>query len=181
MTVPRGESSSAERPRPGLTAPPLTGRDRNGAPWKASAAIGTALGLVAVYRGGWCADCRRFVTALDAMAPRLAALGVEVSAISVDEPEALQECWNVWKLSSIALVGGASMAEARAWGLFASRLTMHGAERFCLEPGLFLLRPANVLYALWLQSLPSARPDLEWLLETIEYLASHGFPLRGAD
>jgi peroxiredoxin len=171
----------AERLIPGQPVPPL-GFLRGDGTRGATDALGpAALSLIAVYRGGWCADCRRFITALDAAAPELRAIGIECVALSVDDAEAAALTARDWDIVHLALGSGLDVEAARGWGLYASRMTMHGAERFCVEPGLFLLRPDHSLYALWIQSLPSARPQVSWLVETLTYLANAGFPLRGAD
>lgn len=175
------EKQLVERLTPGQPVPPLDFLLRNGARSTTDALAPQALSLVAVYRGGWCADCRRFITGLDAAVPDLLNIGIETLALSVDDAEATAQTASDWSIAHLRLGSGLSVDQARGWGLYASRMTMHGAERFCAEPGLFLLRPDHSLYALWLQSLPSARPDVSWLVETLIYLAKAGFPLRGAD
>lgn len=161
--------------------PPLRAVLADGSLWSTQALVPQTLSLVAIFRGGWCADCRRFVSRLDERLAELQALGIEAVAASVDDAEATTRTRDEWGIGRLLLAGGLDRDEARSWGLYASQLTMQGAQRFCLEPGLFLLRPDHTLYALWLQTLPSARPDVDWLVETLGYLSSHGFPLRGAD
>lgn len=171
----------AERLIPGQPVPPLDFLLSEGERSATDTLVPSALSLVSLYRGGWCADCRRFITGLDAVVPELQAIGIECLALSVDDAETTAQTSRDWSLAHLRLGSGLSVDQARGWGVYASRMTMHGAERFCTEPGLFLLRPDHSLYALWLQSLPSARPDVPWLVETLTYLEKAGFPLRGAD
>ncbi len=166
---------------PGRSVPPLDFLFGDGTAGTTDALKPASLSLISVYRGSWCADCRRFITGLDAICPELQAIGIECLALSVDDTETTAQTVIAWDVAHLTVGGSLSIDAARGWGLYASRLEMHGAERFCNEPGLFLLRPDHTLYALWIQSLPSARPEAAWLLETLKYLAKSGFPLRGAD
>lgn len=169
------------QPRPGEPMPPLHLRLPSGTNWRTDAARPEALSLIAIYRGGWCDDCRRFLRTLDEAIPQLRALGVAAMAASVDDEQTTQATATAWDITQLPLAGRLEIDQARSWGLYATRLTMQGADRHFIEPGLFLLRPDHSLYALWIATLPSARPEVAWLVETIAYLAERGFPLRGAD
>jgi len=47
------------------------------------------------------------------------------------------------------------------------------------EPGLALVRADGTLYAIWIQSMPFARPHLNDVLSAIDFVIKENYPARG--
>lgn len=91
--LPRQEPAAAV----GRTAPDFAATDASGNPFRLSSLRGAAV-LLKFFRGSWCPYCVAELRALDALAPRFAALGVRLVAICPDRVDEL-----------------AKLARARSW------------------------------------------------------------------
>jgi len=73
---------------------------------------------------------------------------------------------------------------ARAWGLYISESrgkTSIGIEepaKFS-EPGLFLVRPDQILYWLSVQSMPFVRPNFAEVVQALDFVIKNEYPARG--
>ena len=47
------------------------------------------------------------------------------------------------------------------------------------EPGLFLIKPDQTLFAAWISSFPHARPDFSEILRSIDFVKENQVPPRG--
>jgi NAD(P)-dependent dehydrogenase (short-subunit alcohol dehydrogenase family)/peroxiredoxin len=73
------------RLNPGDTFPSLTVTPADGRPLELPGALAGHFGVVLLYRGGWCPYCNAQLRAFRRAADQLAALGIRVVALSVDD------------------------------------------------------------------------------------------------
>jgi peroxiredoxin len=120
---------------PGDTFPPLSIPVAGGAPLELPAALAGRYGVVLLYRGSWCPYCNAQLRAFERSREKLAALDVDIVALSVDD-EATTEAL-VAKLGLGFPVGHSADAEAlhAAVGAFVNR------EQNYLESTGFVLDP----------------------------------------
>jgi hypothetical protein len=71
-----------------------------------------------------------------------------------------------------------STEEARTLGLYISKGIKEEPDTF-IEPGLFLIKPDQTLYAVSLQSMPFARPEFDAILKAIDFVVEKDYPARG--
>jgi peroxiredoxin len=164
---------------PGARAPALRFNTAGGSPWTLHDQAPRSFTLVAFYRGVFCPYCREFISSLDRLAGEFRSRGIEPVAVSVDPEEKAHAAIEQWNLTSLPIGYGLDLDVARQWGLFVSEVNRDGRTVRFTEPGVFLIRPRNEIYALLLSSLPCGRPDLPSLLAGLDFLAQQGYPARG--
>jgi peroxiredoxin len=165
---------------PGTQAPALRFNTVGGSPWALGERPPLRFTLVAFYRGGFCPYCREFISSLDRLAEEFRRRGIEPVAVSVDSEEKAAAAVEQWKLTALPVGYGLDLDVARRWGLFVTEVTREGCTVRFTEPGVFLIRPDNEIYALLVSSLPCGRPDLPSLLSGLDFLAQQGYPARGS-
>jgi peroxiredoxin len=165
---------------PGAQAPALRFHTAAGSTWTLDRQAPRSFTLVAFYRGVFCPYCRAFIATLDRLAGEYRSRGIEPVAVSVDTQENAKAAIAQWKLTSLPVGYGLDLDVARQWGLFVTQFNRDGRTVRFTEPGVFLIRPGNEIYAMLLNSLPCGRPDLPSLLEGLDYLAQQGYPARGS-
>lgn len=102
---------SAVRPLPvGSAVPELSLRDVAGKPRRLHQVLAGKPALLVFYRGGWCPYCNLQLSELRHLEPELAQQGVQLVAISPDNPEHLRKTLDQTPLEYTLL----SDAEARA-------------------------------------------------------------------
>ncbi len=147
-----------------------------------SMTIGEASGrwqLVVVYRGKHCGRCKPYLNQVESMLPRWQAAGFDVMALSADTAEKAN--------ADIAEYGwsfpvGVDLSESdmSALGLYISDpLTPDETDRRFAEPAVFCLRPDGTVQIAAISNGPSARPDLEALLDGMIFTIENGKPARG--
>jgi peroxiredoxin len=110
--------------------------------------------------------------------------GAKVVAISTDDGARAAEAKQAWGLDRLAIAHDLSVEEARRWGLFISThrgrtsLGVDEPAKFN-EPGLFLIRPDNTLYASYIQSAPFTRPKAAEIVNAIGHILKNDYPARG--
>ena len=165
---------------PGATAPdldlPLTIKAR----FVLSDQQPDAFTMLVFYRGSHCPICKQYLTDLGGRLEDFTGRGVNVFAISMDSPESAATAHEDWDTHDLPLAHSLSEKQAREWGLFLSegRPDSEEPEVFS-EPGLFLLKPDRSVYFEVVQSAPFTRPDLDQLLEAIDFIADKDYPTRG--
>jgi peroxiredoxin len=172
-------SLTPRQPVPAISLP-LVGGGR----WSLPDAAPEAFTLALFYRGQHCPICRTQLQDFQAHLDGFAKKGARVVAISTDGAERAAESKRDWGLDRLDIAYGLSVEEARAWGLFISThrgRTSLGVEEPALfnEPGLFLIRPDNTLYASYVQSAPFTRPKAEEVLKAIGFVQEKDYPARG--
>jgi peroxiredoxin len=135
--------------------------------------------MLLFYRGYHCPVCHNQLDDLKEKLPRLAELGVEPLAVSMDSEVRAGESVEEWELEGLRVAYGMSERTARAFGLYiSSAISDKEPERFS-EPGLLLVNPDRTLYFASIQTSPFTRPPLDELIQGLGYVKSHGYPARG--
>jgi len=172
------------RPTPRQPVPALSVSTTAGETWTLSEQHPENFTLVVFYRGLHCPLCKMYLRDLDRRLEEFQRRGVKVIAISSDTEERTRQAREDWGIQHLDLGFGLSIDSAREWGLYIS--TSRGAtsagitepELFS-EPGLFLVRPDNTLYAGAVQTMPFARPNFAELLQALDFVLSNDYPARG--
>ncbi|QWC58150.1 redoxin domain-containing protein [Erythrobacter sp. 3-20A1M] len=139
-----------------------------------------AFTMLVFYRGSHCPICENYLEELGGELDRFTRRGLNVFAISMDSKERAMKVDDEWDTGDLPLVYDLSEEDARNWGLYISekREGSEEPDRFS-EPGLFLIRPDGTLYMAQVQSAPFTRPDLDDLLENLDFIAEEDYPPRG--
>ncbi|NNM66940.1 MAG: AhpC/TSA family protein [Spirochaetales bacterium] len=135
--------------------------------------------LVIVYRGFHCPICRRYLGQINARLEDFRQLGVEVLVVSTDSRERAQRTKNEWQVDQIDLAYELSIESARRLGLFISRAKDSAEPEIFAEPGLFILRPDQTLFASSIQTMPFTRPSIDELYTALQYILEKNYPARG--
>ncbi len=140
--------------------------------------------MIVAYRGLHCPICRTYLSELDRNAEEFGKRGVEVIAVSTDTPERAAQTKDEWKLRNLRIGYGLSIPKAREWGLYISSSrgkTSAGVvepDQFN-EPGVFLIKPDQTLYASSVATMPFARPHFKEVLAAIDFIVEKDYPARG--
>ena len=165
--------------QPGDAAPALIVETVQGAQWSLDRTAPAALDLIAIYRGAFCPFCKGFVSQLAARRAALVERGFMPIAISMDGRDNAARASQDWNLQELTIGYGLTTEAARRWGTYlTTRPEGEQSVTFC-EPAIFLVRPNKKIYAVLVQSLPCGRPDLDNLVQGLDFLAKQGFPARG--
>lgn len=137
--------------------------------------------LFVVYRGKHCPICRSYLGKINGMRSRFADLGVRVWAVSADPieratEEAEEEGW------SLDILTGLSEDDMRVLGLYiSSPRSPKETDRDFSEPAMFLIRPDGIVHSVDVASAPFYRPELETLVNGIEFIQQNDYPVRGKE
>ncbi len=140
--------------------------------------------MIVAYRGLHCPICRTYLSELDRNAEEFGKRGVEVIAVSTDTLERAAQTKDEWKLRNLRIGYGLSIPKAREWGLYISSSrgkTSTGVvepDQFN-EPGVFLIKPDQTLYASSVATMPFARPHFKEVLAAIDFIVEKDYPARG--
>lgn len=173
---------SALKPR--TKTPELEVDTLDGERWRLSEQKPKNFTMIVAYRGYHCPICRPYIGGLDRMLEEFNKRGVEVIALSTDTQDRAQKTKEEWKLKNVRIGYGMSIDKAREWGLYISTSrgkTSAGIEepaRFN-EPGLFLVRPDQTLYAAYIATVPFARPHFDEILKALDMIIEKDYPARG--
>lgn len=135
--------------------------------------------LVVVYRGKHCPRCKKYLGILDGMRKKWEQAGFDVAVASADPVEKAQADADQfgWGFDIGYDLSETQMARL---GLYVSDpLTSAETDRRFAEPGVFVLRPDGSLLLIAISNGPSARPDLEELLDGMIFTKENNRPPRG--
>ncbi len=135
--------------------------------------------LLVVYRGLHCPICKTYLRDLDRKLGDFEALGVKAIAVSTDTQERAEQSKAEWGIGHLPIAYGLGIEQARTWGLFISAGIKDGEPPLFAEPGLFLIRPDQTLYAASLQTMPFARPSFSDVLAAVKFVTEKDYPARG--
>ncbi|MBU1253576.1 peroxiredoxin-like family protein [Qipengyuania sp. DY56-A-20] len=139
-----------------------------------------AFTMLVFYRGSHCPICKRYLTQLGGRLEEFTRRGINVFAVSMDSPERAASAHKEWDTRDLPLAHSLSEDQARQWGLFLSQARPDSEEpEVFSEPALFLLKPDRSVYFEVVQSAPFTRPDLDQLLESVDFIAKQDYPTRG--
>jgi len=135
--------------------------------------------LLVFYRGLHCPVCKTYLRDLDHKLGEFDALGVKPVAVSIDTQERAEQSKAEWGIEHLPIAYGLGIEQARAWGLFISAGIKDGEPPLFAEPGLFLIRPDQTLYAASIQTMPFARPSFSDVLAAVKFVTEKDYPARG--
>jgi len=135
--------------------------------------------LLVAYRGLHCPICKTYLRDLHHKLGEFEALGVEAIAVSTDTQERAERTKAEWEVEKLSIAYGLTIERARAWGLFISAGIKDGEPSLFVEPGLFLIRPDQTLYAASIQTVPFARPSFSDVLAAVKFVTEKDYPARG--
>ena len=165
---------------PGSQVPAMCVETVQRGPWDLGLSGPSTFDLIAIYRGSFCPYCRGFIKQLNVRTLAFRARGIEPIAISMDDEQHARRAVREWGLETLTIGYGFSLRAAREWGVFVTSRIQEGVEVTFCEPALYLVTPQKTLYAVIIQSLPCGRPDLDNLLDGLDYLQKQGYPVRGS-
>ena len=136
--------------------------------------------MLVFYRGKHCPICKKYLTELGSKLSNFTDKGINVFAVSMDSPERAAVSHEEWDTGDLPLAHSMPEEKAREWGLYISQ-KREGSEEpdMFSEPGLFVVKPDGTLHFAVVQSAPFTRPDLDDLLEGLEFTMDKGYPTRG--
>ncbi len=137
--------------------------------------------MVVVYRGRHCPMCTRYLNRLEHVVADLAAIGVDVAAVSGDSPAQLAR--HREKLAvNFPLFHSLSTAQMKQLGLYISdpRSPKETDHAFA-EPGLFVINQHGTLQVVDISNNPFVRPELETLVSGLRWIRDpeNNYPIRG--
>ncbi|MDE2112675.1 MAG: AhpC/TSA family protein [Alphaproteobacteria bacterium] len=135
--------------------------------------------MIVVYRGLHCPICKTYLRALNGRIGEFEAVGVGAVAVSSDTVDRAGKAKVDWELDKLRLAYDLSIKLGREWGLFVSRGISEKEPPEFVEPGLFLVRPDNTLYAASIQTMPFTRPSLSEILGAVQFVTKNSYPARG--
>ena len=136
-------------------------------------------GLLIVYRGKHCGRCKKYLNKLEAMQDQWRKAGFEILTVSADPIEKAKS--DVQEFGwTFDVTCDLSEADMRKLGLYVSDpLTPDETDRRFAEPGIFCIRPDNTVQIAAISNGPSARPDLDELLDGMIFTIENEKPARG--
>lgn len=170
--------------RPRTPTPDLEFDTVGGERWRLSDRKPENFTMIVAFRGLHCPICKNYLRDLDRLKEEFDKRGVDVVVISTDERERAEETKRSWELENLTVGYGLGIDEAREWGLFISTSrgkTSSGVEEPALfnEPGLFLVRPDQTLYASNIVTMPFTRPRFKDVLAALDTIIERDYPARG--
>lgn len=151
----------------------------NGMKWDLREQKPENLTMVVFYRGLHCPVCKSYLQELNSKIDDFRNKGVNVICISADEHDTAEKTTIEWEVERLTIGYGFSVEAARKWDLYVSKAVKEEEPEVFFEPGLFLIKPDNTLYAASIQSMPFARPQFDDLLKSIGFVLEKDYPARG--
>ena len=135
--------------------------------------------MVVVFRGVQCSHCKQQLVELNSQLTEFHQRNVEVIAVSADTEERGERAINEWDLSELRIGYDLSLAYARKMGLYISEANKDVEMPQFSEPGIFLIKPDQTLFAAWVASYPFARPQIDQVLRCIDFAVEGSLLPRG--
>lgn len=164
---------------PGQEVPTLIVNTVNGMKWDIRDQQPKNFTLLVFYRGLHCPVCKSYLEEINKKIYKFHDNGVNVICISANKSSLAEETVMKWDIEKLNVGYDFSVEDARKWDLYISK-GMNGKEPdVFFEPALFLVKPDNTLYAAAIQSMPFARPSIDDLIKSTDYIVDHDYPARG--
>ena len=151
----------------------------NDTQWKLSAQQADSFTMLVFYRGLHCPKCKDQLEELANRLEEFSKRGVHVIGISCDTEQTAKETAEQWDIPELPIGFELSIDKAREWGLFVSKGVSDKEPEQFTEPGIYLVKPDQTLYAASIQTMPFARPHLDDILKAIDYINKEDYPARG--
>lgn len=172
-------NKTTPRIKPNELIPDLSLKTLDGRIWPEENIETPSFYLLSVYRGLQCSHCKKALQELNNAMPDLHARNVNVIAASADNRARAQQAVDEWGLNNLRMAYDLDIDLARNLGLYISESVRPGEMPVFTEPGLFLIRPNQTLFAAWISSYPFARPHIDEIWNCIDYIEQHKRPPRG--
>ena len=171
-------TSPTPKPAAGAALPSFTAKRLDGTEMTFDGSNGQWF-LLIVYRGKHCGRCKNYLNKLESMQGQWRDAGFGILAVSADSIEKAKS--DVEEFGwTFDMACELSEPDMHKLGLYVSDpLTPDETDRRFAEPGIFCLRPDNTVQIAAISNGPSARPDLEQLLDGMEFTIKHDKPARG--
>jgi len=171
-------TQATPKPAAGTTLPSFNATRLDGSPMTYNGFNGK-WGLLIVYRGKHCGRCKKYLNKLESMQSEWHKAGFDILAVSADTIDKAKS--DVEEFGwTFDVTCELSEADMHKLGLYVSDpLTPDETDRRFAEPGVFCIRPDNTVQIAAISNGPSARPDLEELLDGMAFTIEHGKPSRG--
>jgi len=135
--------------------------------------------LLVIYRGKHCGRCKKYLNKLESMQSQWKDAGFDIFVVSADSTEKaksdVEEFGWTFNIACELLE-----SDMHKLGLYVSDpLGPEETDRRFAEPAVFCIRPDNTVQIAAISNGPSARPDLEELLDGMTFTIEHGKPARG--
>lgn len=166
------------KPEAGKVLPVFSAKDLAGNPINIGEPLGRWM-LLIVYRGKHCGRCKMYLNNLESMQQKWSDAGFDILAVSADpaikvEQDIAEFGW------TFPIACELQEEDMHRLGLYVSDpLTPDETDRRFAEPGVFCLRPDGTVQIAAISNGPSARPDLEALLDGMIFTIEHDKPARG--
>ena len=135
--------------------------------------------VVVVYRGLHCPLCKKYLTQLESLADKFAAVNADVMVVSADPLEKAQKMADETGVT-FPLAYDLSLQQMQSLGLFVSDTRPGETDRPFAEPGLFVVNAAGATQLIDVSNAPFLRPNLDDLAGMLAFLKSKDYPVRGA-
>jgi len=165
--------------KPQTQVPSLTVKTVDGPDWTLNDNAPEHFTFIFFYRGYHCPICRKYLSSIDQKLNELRSMGIDAVAISSDTQERATMSKQQWRINELPVGYGLGIDEARDWGLYVSKEINANEPAIFSEPGLFIVRPDDELYAASIQTMPFTRPDIDELIGGFKYIIPHQYPGRG--
>lgn len=166
------------KPAAGETIPSFSATNLDGTPLSYNGANGK-WGLLIVYRGKHCGRCKKYLNKLENMQGQWRDAGFEIQVVSADTIEKAKS--DVQEFGwTFDIACELSEPDMHKLGLYVSDpLTPNETDRRFAEPGIYCIRPDNTIQIAAISNGPSARPDLDELLDGMIFTIENDKPARG--
>jgi peroxiredoxin len=165
--------------KPRTKVPALSLQTVGGGKFEVAQSTPRTFTLLVAYRGLHCPICKNYLRELDRKLGEFQALGVTAVAASTDTQERAEQSKTEWAIEHLQIAYGLGIEPARTWGLSISAGIKDGEPPLFAEPGLFLIRPDQTLYAASIQTMPFARPSFSDVLAAVKFVTDKDYPARG--
>ena len=116
---------------------------------------------------------------LEGLYEEFAQHGIDVVAVTSNPKELAEQSVAEWELSKLPVGYGLPIAKAEEWGLFVSAAIKDTEPDRFSEPGTFVIRPDQTLYASIVQTMPFSRVTGAQLLSSLQFIVENDYPARG--
>ena len=165
--------------KPKQKTPSLLFEILDGTTWELADQSPENFTMIVFYRGLHCPICSNYLKDLDNKLDQFNRKGMDVVVVSSDTEERARQSKKEWELENLDIGYGVSLDKAREWDLYISNgINEQEPDQF-IEPGLFLIRPDQTLYAASIQTMPFARPQFSELLGAMDFVLGNNYPARG--
>ena len=175
----RGYSIAHTTPLPGHNAPRLAVEVIGGQAVNLATESSESFTLIFFYRGFHCPICRRQLEELSDKLDEFDALGVKIHVVSMDTRDRAERQKREWAIDRVPIGYGLTEESAREWGLFISAKAKDAEPARFAEPRVAVVDREGRIYALYLQSVPFARPAIDTLRNGLKFIIENGYPVRG--